>query len=113
MKAKPKKRHKAYLSLEHLQLVLLEESCEVGKVMSKASRFGLEDHPPHKPATNREMIAQEIGDVYGVLRMIEREYCPNMYELIEKHAKEKEAKVSANFGKTFAEAFPKAKQPNK
>lgn len=91
-----------YLSIENLMTCLMEEVAEVAKAMSKAKRFGLEDHPPEKSLTNREMIALEIGDVMGVLQIIQREYCDDLRKVTANCAEAKEGKIMINYGKRFA-----------
>ena len=94
---------KPHLSLEHLQLCLLEEACELAKEMSKASRFGLENFEPGKkiPLTNRKKMLQETGDLLGVIGLIIYTYIqdiPDYEELIEALAMSKEQKLKDNYG---------------
>ncbi len=57
--------------LEHLLVCLNEECLEVGKAVTKALRFGLEDK--HSTSTNRQDIIQEITELYGVIELLEEE----------------------------------------
>lgn len=90
-----------YLSLENLMTCLMEETAEVAKVMSKAKRFGVEDSPPGKPLTNRQLMAWEIGDLLGVIKIIQREYCDQMRKLTADVSAAKEAKIKENYGRRF------------
>ena len=92
-----------YLSLANLQTCMIEEAAEVAKVMSKAQRFGLEDYPAEKPdeITNRVKLAKEVGDLYAILDMIQREYCADLCDVIQAMRDQKEEKVRLNYGVTF------------
>lgn len=58
---------------QHLLIILSEECAEVQHKVSKALRFGLDDHEPEKSITNAEEIAKELGDISGVLAMLVEE----------------------------------------
>jgi len=55
---------------EHLLTVLSEECAEITKEVSKALRFGLEDHAPNSHESNRERITKEVADFIGVVEML-------------------------------------------
>lgn len=92
-----------YLSLENLHTCLIEEAAEVAKVISKARRFGLEDYPAEKvdAVTNRIKLAKEIGDLYAILDMLQREYCKGLCDVIQAMRGQKEERVKLNYGVTF------------
>lgn len=64
-------------TIEHLLQKLQEECNEVGKEASKCNLFGVDDKnaveiksDPNWP-TNRELLAQEIDDLIGVIEMLQ------------------------------------------
>lgn len=44
-----------------------EECAEVVVAISKISRFGLDNIKPGKPKTNREHLAEELGDLQAMI----------------------------------------------
>lgn len=92
-----------YLSLENLHTCLIEEASEVAKVISKARRFGMEDYPADKldAITNRVKLAKELGDLYAVLDLLQREYCPNLCDITEIMRNQKEERIKLNYGVIF------------
>ena len=55
---------------EHLLTILSEECIEIAKEISKALRFGLEDHHPTQVGTNSKKINDEYNDLLGVMQML-------------------------------------------
>lgn len=53
--------------------ILQEECAEVTVAVSKISRFGLDNYKPGKPLTNRQHLAEELGDLQAMIEI--------MYEL--------------------------------
>jgi len=53
--------------------ILQEECAEVIVAISKISRFGLDNYKPNKPLTNRQHLAEELGDLQCMIEL--------MYEL--------------------------------
>lgn len=53
--------------------ILQEECAEVIVAISKISRFGLDNYKPNKPLTNRQHLAEELGDLQAMIDL--------MYEL--------------------------------
>jgi len=53
--------------------ILQEECAEVIVAVSKISRFGLDNYKPNKPLTNRQHLAEELGDLQCMIEL--------MYEL--------------------------------
>jgi hypothetical protein len=47
--------------------ILQEECAEVIVAVSKISRFGLDNIKPGKPKTNREHLAEELGDLQAMI----------------------------------------------
>jgi NTP pyrophosphatase (non-canonical NTP hydrolase) len=54
-----------------LLTVLMEECAEVTQRASKALRFGLAEVQPGQPDSNAERIADELGDLIGVVDRLE------------------------------------------
>lgn len=44
-----------------------EECAEVTVAISKISRFGLDNFKPGKPKTNRQHLAEELGDLQAMI----------------------------------------------
>lgn len=47
--------------------ILQEECAEVIQAVSKCYRFGLDNVKPGKPKTNREHLAEELGDLQAMI----------------------------------------------
>ena len=47
--------------------ILQEECAEVIVAISKISRFGADNFKPGKPKTNREHLAEELGDLQSMI----------------------------------------------
>jgi hypothetical protein len=58
---------------EHLLSIAAEECNELAKELHKALRFGLDDHYPEHPMTNRERIEAEFTDLFTLVQMLHRE----------------------------------------
>jgi NTP pyrophosphatase (non-canonical NTP hydrolase) len=51
-------------------LDILQEECgEVVVAASKISRFGLDNYKPGKPKTNRQHLAEELGDLLAMITL--------------------------------------------
>ena len=48
-------------------LITQEECAEVTQAISKCYRFGLDNFKPGKPRTNREHLAEELGDLQAMI----------------------------------------------
>ena len=48
-------------------LITQEECAEVTKAISKCYRFGLDNVKPGKPKTNRQHLAEELGDLQAMI----------------------------------------------
>jgi NTP pyrophosphatase (non-canonical NTP hydrolase) len=46
-----------------------EECAEVIVAVSKISRFGLDNFKPGKPLTNRQHLAEELGDLQAMINL--------------------------------------------
>lgn len=55
---------------QHLLGLLAEECSEVQKIAFKAQRFGLEEHHPDHPETNREKLFRELDDLMAAVAML-------------------------------------------
>jgi NTP pyrophosphatase (non-canonical NTP hydrolase) len=49
--------------------ILQEEGAEVIQAVSKCRRFGLDNHKPGKPLTNRQHLAEELGDLLAMITL--------------------------------------------
>lgn len=47
--------------------ITAEECAEVIVAISKISRFGLDNYKPGKPLTNRQHLAEELGDLQAMI----------------------------------------------
>lgn len=50
-------------------LITQEECAEVIQAISKCYRFGLDNFKPGKPKTNREHLAEELGDLQAMINL--------------------------------------------
>lgn len=48
-------------------LITQEECAEVTQAISKCYRFGLDNIKPGKPKTNRQHLAEELGDLQAMI----------------------------------------------
>ena len=48
-------------------LITQEECAEVTQAISKCYRFGLDNYKPGKPKTNRQHLAEELGDLRAMI----------------------------------------------
>jgi NTP pyrophosphatase (non-canonical NTP hydrolase) len=54
---------------QEIMSILQEESSEVIQAVSKIFRFGYENKHPEKDQTNREHLAEEIGDALAMIQL--------------------------------------------
>ena len=54
-------------SKKEVMLILQEECAEVTQAISKCLRFGIDNYKPGKPKTNREHLAEELGDLQAMI----------------------------------------------
>lgn len=54
---------------DEILLITQEECAEVTQAISKCYRFGLDNHKPGKPKTNREHLAEELGDLLAMITL--------------------------------------------
>lgn len=60
----------AMVETEHLLVILAEECAEVQQQVTKALRFGLDDHEPGKVETNRMRLRAELHDLTAAVEML-------------------------------------------
>ena len=79
---------------EHLLVILSEECAELSKEVSKALRFGLNDHAPLSAETNAQRIVAEFNDLVAVFRMLSENNIFNPEDLLnDKSIQDKKEKV--------------------
>lgn len=79
---------------EHLLVILSEECAELSKEVSKALRFGLNDHEPLSSETNAQRMVAEFNDLVAVFRMLAENNIFNPDDLLnDKSIQEKKEKV--------------------
>ena len=79
---------------EHLLVILSEECAELSKEVSKALRFGLNDHAPLSSETNAQRIVAEFNDLVAVFRMLAENNIFNSDDLLnDKSIRDKKEKV--------------------
>ena len=54
---------------DEIMFILQEECAEVIQAISKCLRFGIDNYKPGKPKTNREHLAEEIGDLIAMIEL--------------------------------------------
>lgn len=59
------------MNFRHNEILLItqEECAEVTQAISKCYRFGLDNYKPGKPKTNREHLAEELGDLLAMVTL--------------------------------------------
>jgi NTP pyrophosphatase (non-canonical NTP hydrolase) len=70
-------------NVKEILLIMQEECAEVTQAISKCFRFGLDNHKPGKPKTNREHLEEELGDLVAMITLLE------MHGVISQHNIEK------------------------
>jgi NTP pyrophosphatase (non-canonical NTP hydrolase) len=68
---------------EHEILLIAQEECaEVIQAVSKCFRFGLDNIKPGKPLTNRQHLAEELGDLQAMIDLCITHDLVNFEEVI-------------------------------
>jgi NTP pyrophosphatase (non-canonical NTP hydrolase) len=68
---------------EHEILLIAQEECaEVIQAVSKCFRFGLDNIKPGKPLTNRQHLAEELGDLQAMIDLCIIHKLVNFQEVI-------------------------------
>ena len=57
------------IKTDEIMYILQEECAEVTQAISKCLRFGIDNYKPGKPKTNREHLAEEIGDLIAMIEL--------------------------------------------
>ena len=70
-------------NINEILLIMQEECAEVTQAISKCFRFGLDNHKPGKPKTNREHLEEELGDLVAMITLLE------MHGVVSQHSIEK------------------------
>jgi NTP pyrophosphatase (non-canonical NTP hydrolase) len=58
-------------NVKEILLIMQEECAEVTQAISKCFRFGLDNHKPGKPKTNKEHLEEELGDLVAMITLLE------------------------------------------
>ena len=58
-------------NINEILLIMQEECAEVTQAISKCFRFGLDNHKPGKPKTNKEHLEEELGDLVAMITLLE------------------------------------------
>jgi NTP pyrophosphatase (non-canonical NTP hydrolase) len=68
---------------EHEILLITQEECaEVIQAVSKCFRFGLDNIKPGKPLTNRQHLAEELGDLQAMIDLCITQGLVNVEEVV-------------------------------
>ena len=68
---------------EHEILLIAQEECaEVIQAVSKCFRFGLDNIKPGKPLTNRQHLAEELGDLQAMIDLCITQGLVNVEEVV-------------------------------
>jgi NTP pyrophosphatase (non-canonical NTP hydrolase) len=70
-------------NVNEILLIMQEECAEVTQAISKCFRFGLDNHKPGKPKTNKEHLEEELGDLVAMITLLE------MHGVVSQHSIEK------------------------
>lgn len=60
--------------LQYLLTKLAEECSEVAQMALKSQQFGLEEKRAGQDLTNKERLHEELNDLNGIVRMLNREF---------------------------------------
>ena len=55
------------IKTDEIMYILQEECAEVTQAISKCLSFGIDNYKPGKPKTNREHLAEELGDLQAMI----------------------------------------------
>ena len=68
-------------NVNEILLIMQEECAEVTQAISKCFRFGLDNHKPGKPKTNREHLEEELGDLVAMITLLEMQGMVSQYNI--------------------------------
>jgi NTP pyrophosphatase (non-canonical NTP hydrolase) len=68
-------------NVKEILLIMQEECAEVTQAISKCFRFGLDNHKPGKPKTNREHLEEELGDLVAMITLLEMNGVVNQHNI--------------------------------
>lgn len=81
-------------------VILAEECCEVGQIVSKIHRWGIDsNNNGHLPSTNRDELVKEMGDVMAMIRIVQGELDISDADLA--HAVQNKIAKLKRYGKNF------------
>jgi NTP pyrophosphatase (non-canonical NTP hydrolase) len=87
--------HLVFVDAVTLELIALlaEEAGEVVQVCGKILRHGMYSHHPVTKVTNNESLHRELGDVFAVIQLLERDLNISMPE-IRARARDKHSRLA-------------------
>jgi NTP pyrophosphatase (non-canonical NTP hydrolase) len=68
-------------NVNEILLIMQEECAEVTQAISKCFRFGLDNHKPGKPKTNKEHLEEELGDLVAMITLLEMHGVVSQYNI--------------------------------
>ena len=68
-------------NVNEILLIMQEECAEVTQAISKCFRFGLDNHKPGKPKTNKEHLEEELGDLVAMITLLEMNGVVSQYNI--------------------------------
>lgn len=69
---------------EHLWEIAQEEALEIAKVISKIQRFGFNNTQPASGKTNKQLLIEEINDLYASLELLVEDFVMNFADILPK-----------------------------
>jgi NTP pyrophosphatase (non-canonical NTP hydrolase) len=68
-------------NVKEILLIMQEECAEVTQAISKCFRFGLDNHKPGNPKTNKEHLEEGLGDLVAMITLLEMNGVVSQYNI--------------------------------